>query len=1060
MKKIQVTEDGKQLEAFVKLIISEKNDKNERIIHGVSMAGTNTASRAVHAAMYTSHHLEIIDDDTNKKETVLTTQQYRRIEHIDGKVNHTFAMPRSSVAEDYKELVINNVKNQNKYMPERIVVAPKGDINEVVGNFLAETFGLPKLPSWRDLYLTIFVGEKIKKLDIETTKLAGEWKHAKAVKIKSMSEEEVLKRINDAIAKGHLKTKNTSIMGEGNFHEGMTTSEYLKKNAEIIAKKIDAHMKPIYDGTHYLPYLGETERICLPAQAKAVMSAYEVLKQKQGVFVVGDMGTGKTQISLSTVYTYARNREVTGAKNGTSCLIVAPSNVLPKWATSEIPKTLGKKRVTVKVIRNTEDALAYVRRVKSGYKVPKGKIEFVLVSTDRMKFAAQGYVLGAKWNPYHFHWTSPNTGKPLVTPKIKQGDKEEDMIAGWSDVVSKPSKPPTLAQIEKAREDGTLGHNGLPIGYIKKWKDSIRAFQDDYKKDSKKDCSLARPALKKLAEGNGKPRWMIAEIFQRHLRNHFHIGIYDEVHKMKASDSGRGVAFGRIIKSSRKSIFLTGTLTNGSSSSIKDILWRAFPRELIAAGINHLTSNEQWATRYGVLEKIRTNHDETMTVGKNSNRKRDSVVVRERAGIAPSLVANFLLDKSIFVDLVELQVPLVDLHEEPIIVELDEDHLEEYKSLHGELFSTATVMQKRLGSAAWAKFNPTTINYVDQPNLGAFVEYEDGDEIISVQAPAFPDDYINAKERRLIKMVHSELAQDRKSVIFTNYTGEYKQNERLQEVLAKHGISSQILNGNVPTHARFDWLEQQAKKGTQVIITNMKLVEVGLDLMEYPSLHFYQMNDDINTVRQASRRSWRLGQHRLCKVFYYVAKKTQQMAQFERLMSRRVSALIVEGRIERSDELAKYADMSVSGLTSDLSKSLESTEVANAWKQVAAKDVDSNIEIVSEEEFQQKVSDAFARLTQETIKLSGYVPPAVDEIKKEEPVSELSFDDLDVDAIEEAFALFDQLNAEKIEEIFDEIDEKEQKEIDMVDKKRREKRLEEMDKENVDSTEQLDLFAI
>ena len=627
-----------------------------------------------------------------------------------------------------------------------------------------------------------------------------------------------------------------------------------------------------------------------------------------------------------------------------------------------------------------------------------------------MKLHAFGFVLGAKWNPYHFHWVSSETGKPLQSPKEKKEDRKAGLLAGWSDVVEKPFNPPTLDEIQEARKKGLLDTHGLPLGYVKKWKPEVRSFQDDYESE-KGNRSLARPALKKYRESKYGNRWMIAQLFQRMLPKHFHMGIFDEIHQMKAQGSGRGLAFHKILKSCRKSTFLTGTLTNGASSSIQAVLWRVFPKELLDLGFTHRTTAETWAQRYGVLEKVKKINDEVTQVGVTTNRKKVEVIIKEKPGISPELVANHLLDKSIFMDVSELQVPMITLEEKPIVVPLDDDHYDEYKKFHHALYNACFSYQRDLGSASWSRFNPSVLNYADQPNLGMSVEFKgkDGELLDHITAPAFPESYETAKERKLVEIVLQRLAQDRRVIIYTNFTGEYRTNQRLKKVLKRNGIDSVILDNKVSTEQRFEWLDEQTKKGTKVIITNQTLVQVGLDLLAFPTIIFWQMNDDINVVRQAAKRSHRLGQSKHCEVLFLVNEKTQQMAQFQRLMSRRVSALMVEGAIERSDEIAKYADISASSLTNDLSKMLESSEIANAWTKAAEKDMDSNLELVTEEELQEKITNAFKKLTDETKNLCGYVEPVEDGSSNE--LDELfdSVDDFDLDNL---FAQFDRMTDE------------------------------------------------
>lgn len=1050
MKKLKVLEDGKQFEVFVKFILTEKSSYSvQDTIVGLAYAGGFTAVRAVHSAMYRNDLLELVDVDTGKRRYLRPNGQYRRVETVDGKVTHHTLLPRSTSDEDYQNALNDMVKAGREEYPSRVLLAPKGNLIEVAGQYLAETFGLPKMTSWSNHYLSILGFDKCQKIDVEVTELAGEWKDLKAVKINPLKEEDVLKEINSAIQQGMLRPKSTTLLGEGQFTEDMTTEEYLRLNAEVLAKKLDSFMKPRTDGVTLPSTLGELKRIPVPAQAAAVSGALKVISDKRGVFFVGDMGSGKTIMSLSTVYAYMRQREQSGAKDGMRCLIISPSNVLPKWVTSEIPKTIKAHRYTTRIISTTEEALAYVREVKSDANIPKGTIEFVLIGTDRMKLASQGFVLGARWDNSQYVWRSPNTGKPLVKHDKRKETKDEDAIASWQDVVSQPSKPPTKNEIDKARKNGELLPNGLPKGYVKKWKEGIRNFEDTYAGE-KRNRSLARPSRKDWAETKGGPRWMIAQIFQKHLKNHFHIGVFDEIHQMKASDSGRGAALGKILKSCRKFLFLTGTLTNGASTSIQSILWRAFPGELLRDGINYSTSKEQWAQRYGVVEKITTSKDGDKSVGINSNRTKDQTIVKEKPGISPKMIANYLLDKCVFTELSDLGIPLIELEEIPVIVHLDDDHEDEYHRLHKDLYNTSQSLQREIGSSAWSSFNPTTLNYADQPTLGAEVIYKDSDnkELERITAPAFPKDYVNAKERAILKDVEKQLMKKRRCIIFTNFTGAYQTNERLKMLLEDKGINCEIMNDNVKVNDRFDWLNKQAEKGTEVLIMNMRLVEVGLDLMEFPTLMFYQLNDDINVVRQASRRAWRMGQSKKCEVYYYVAQGTTQMVQFQRLMSRRVAAMIVEGRIERSDDLAKYADTSSSGMVADLSKTLSTVELANAWKSAASKDMDQNLQLVSEKDFQEQIDKAFEELTAKTLRLCGYKPDPNDDVDWE--AFERAAEELK--AMEEAYKVLLQMEKEQKRQSI-------QPEKDEVAEHRKIKQETLVDEE-YSSTEQLDFFSL
>jgi hypothetical protein len=296
MQKIRVIEEGKQFEVYLKFALTERvSHMPNPILAGVGYAGSFTATRAVHAAMYNHSPIEIVDEITGKVTTVRPNANYRRIETVDGKVTHHLLLPRSSSDEDYQLALNEMVKHGSDRYPERVVLAPQGNIIEVTGQYLAETFGLPKTSEWANHYMTIMGIQNCKKIDVITTDLAGEWKSIKAVKIVSMIEKDVLDKVNEAIYNGVLNPRSTSILGEGKFQEQMSTEEYLKENAEILAKKLDSFMKPLTDGSKISPFIGELNRLPVPAQAKASMAGIEVLKKKKGVFMVGDMGTGSAQ---------------------------------------------------------------------------------------------------------------------------------------------------------------------------------------------------------------------------------------------------------------------------------------------------------------------------------------------------------------------------------------------------------------------------------------------------------------------------------------------------------------------------------------------------------------------------------------------------------------------------------------------------------------------------------------------------------------------------------------------------------------------------------------------
>jgi hypothetical protein len=94
------------------------------------------------------------------------------------------------------------------------------------------------------------------------------------------------------------------------------------------------------------------------------------------------------------------------------------------------------------------------------------------------------------------------------------------------------------------------------------------------------------------------------------------------------------------------------------------------------------------------------------------------------------------------------------------------------------------------------------------------------------------------------------------------------------------------------------------KEGVKVIIANPKLVETGLDLYDFPTMIFYQTGYSVFTLRQASRRSWRIGQNKDVKIYYLFYKGTMQERALQLMGSKMEASLAIEGKFSEDGLLA------------------------------------------------------------------------------------------------------------------------------------------------------------
>jgi hypothetical protein len=159
-----------------------------------------------------------------------------------------------------------------------------------------------------------------------------------------------------------------------------------------------------------------------------------------------------------------------------------------------------------------------------------------------------------------------------------------------------------------------------------------------------------------------------------------------------------------------------------------------------------------------------------------------------------------------------------------------------------------------------------------------------------------PRESVYAKETALIDDIRRELLQGRRCQVYATFTGEKDVNGRLETVLTSAGLRVAVLRASVPTHAREEWYDRQLQSGVEVVVCHPKLVETGLDLLAFPTLYFYQTGYSLHTLRQASRRSWRIGQKYPVRVKFLTYKNTMQETCLRLMGKKMLVALMMEGK--------------------------------------------------------------------------------------------------------------------------------------------------------------------
>ena len=103
------------------------------------------------------------------------------------------------------------------------------------------------------------------------------------------------------------------------------------------------------------------------------------------------------------------------------------------------------------------------------------------------------------------------------------------------------------------------------------------------------------------------------------------------------------------------------------------------------------------------------------------------------------------------------------------------------------------------------------------------------------------------------------------------------------------------------------WVEERVKQGVDVVICHPRLVQTGLDLIDFPTICWFETDYSVYTMRQASRRSWRIGQKRPVKVVFMAYRNTLQADALKLVAKKLQSSLAVEGELPE-DGLAAFGD--------------------------------------------------------------------------------------------------------------------------------------------------------
>lgn len=366
--------------------------------------------------------------------------------------------------------------------------------------------------------------------------------------------------------------------------------------------------------------------------------------------------------------------------------------------------------------------------------------------------------------------------------------------------------------------------------------------------------------------------------------------IVDELHQYN-NKSGQGDAMAELYDTAKKVVGMTATLINGYSSGIFYLLYRIVPSLMKKDGKDYESPTE-FDKEYGVIQTTYEEVEQEYNSNRRTVQSRSST--RLLPGVSPLVYSRFLMEYAVFLSLTDMGKDLPEYEEIPIPLSMPEEVEKEYERVESALKSVLKNDRKAAKKILSSYLNLLTA-YPDQPYGHKPIYHPiDGHKIVEPADTVSPDTLL-PKDEKVLEIVERKINAGEKVLVYTNWTRLDTQ-DKLQKLFLERGWRTAILPAKVKPDKRETWVDARLAEGLQVLICNPSLVETGLDLNAFTTLIFYDTGYKLLTLRQASRRSWRINQTApRVEVYMPYYQQTMQHKAIKLMASKLAVAGIIEG---------------------------------------------------------------------------------------------------------------------------------------------------------------------
>lgn len=629
----------------------------------------------------------------------------------------------------------------------------------------------------------------------------------------------------------------------------MTFKEFVKKWSTQLTTACEKISEPLYkmDSSQWTKQFHSLKRTLFASQIHAVGGVVTRLLSANDCLISGENGVGKSITAITSAYILGSSR----------VLILCPTHITKKWE-REILITLPSFSVAVHHISDIPELRDAVNLAKDS-----GKQHFFIMSKETARFSAPW-----KWalNERVNHTFIKNR---IVSTRIYY------KCPTCGDILVKKPK--------KGEEDGVCE---------KFTAETLPNRQVKHCDISPTPCSA--PLWQYTHLRSGRTKYSIAQYIKKQLpKGYFDLFIADEVHQFKAHGSAQGEAFGILAAKAIKTLALTGTVFGGYSSTLFYLLYRLSRN--VRESFKH-NAIKDWITQYGFNEYTRKLKGDKVTSS-----------TREMPGIMPDIF-NAIIDKTVFMNLHDLECVLPSYTERTIPVKMTKDQAAMYNKLEKDITGRAKAVMLN------PKLNKNQKHFVGLKYLHTLSTYPllpgqdavriDGDGVVVKLQEGLPSDTLYPTEKKLIELVKSEKRAGKKVLVYTTHTHLKNVAGRVAKILTDAGLIAYHLSADIPAEKREEHIVKVVAGGLDAMVCNPLLVETGLDLLDFPTIVFYESVYSIYTLRQSSRRSWRIGQLNPVNVYFIYYQDTIHATAYSLIAKKMRASVMIDGEVVDPESLS------------------------------------------------------------------------------------------------------------------------------------------------------------